>query len=90
MTADPLKDALSEMATSLLKEAMTSSGSDEVPLTERVAVFRACTAYYAMINKLDPPDDDSKKGAYGGYRDKIESADGKRKTGRGANGAVSR
>lgn len=44
-------------------------------LDERIAGFRALTAYYAMINKLPPPPDDS-KGGFGGYKNAIRDLGG--------------
>ena len=80
--SDSLKDKLSEMAISLADEAMLKTGADEVPLDQRIACFRALSAYYAMINKIDPGE--GEKGAYDGYRSKIESASGGRTARNGA------
>ena len=40
-----------------------------IPLKERNSVFKALTNYYAVKNRLAPPNDD--KGGFGGYADKI-------------------
>ena len=84
--ADPLKDKLSAMAIALADEAMAKGAiEDAVPLVERIACFRALSAYYAMINKIDPGE--GEKGAYDGYRAKIESAGGGRTARNGSRGA---
>ena len=79
---DSLKDKLSEMAIALADEAMTKTGEDEVPLDQRIACFRALSAYYAMINRINPADEP--QGAYDGYRKTIESAGGGRTARNGA------
>ena len=57
-------------------------------MDERIAGFRALTAYYAMINKLPPPVDDT-KGGFGGYKDTIRNLGGSAPRADRTNGADS-
>lgn len=41
-------------------------------LEEKIAGFKALTAYWAMINKLPPPPDDT-KARFGGFADTVKT-----------------
>lgn len=63
-----LGSKLEELALALAVELK----STETPMDEKIGGFKALTAYYAMINKLPPPPDDT-KGGFSGWSDKLKA-----------------
>jgi len=91
-----LGDTLEELAFSIAdelkngREAIVDGKPERVMphLDDRISGFKVLASYWAVTQKLPPPDDEE-KGAFGGYKDTIRDLarrNGKRSTAR-TNGA---